>query len=91
MHQPDDVFLDTVGILGIQGDMMDPNETTLSGVTKFEEVINYVNHVRELGVHGTTEEQEGLTDNLSYIFLGSPWQTPVVCGIRYLTMRFEAV
>ena len=37
--QPDDVFLNTVGILGVQGNMIDPNETTSGGVTKFEDQL----------------------------------------------------
>ena len=52
--QPDHVFLNTVGILGVQGNMIDPNESTSGGVTRFEEMINHVNDVREIWVHGTT-------------------------------------
>ena len=50
MHiQPDENILETLGILGLHGNMADPNERTTTGASKFEEMVEKVNMIREKG------------------------------------------
>ena len=66
--------MDTLGILGLHGEVADPNETN-SGLTKFDEIFKKNERMRDLWVHGI---EELLVDEHSYVFIDSLLKTPII-------------